>query len=173
MLGDSQIRGPSTASFVITGIQVGKLRAVRLQPMFLVACKLIMCRFLIIPETHFPLKITFFSPYGNFSFMLYSPLGFLSNYFFLYCLIKLRKKLKPTSKPSMPYPYPFIRSLTDSPHKHSLRVTVQRGLCWVLGHKGIYHSSCSQKFSIPAKLLGRLSEITPNISEITSPRKLH
>lgn len=62
MLGDSQIRGPSTASFVITGIQVGKLRAVRLQPMFLVACKLIMCRFLIIPETHFPLKITFFFP---------------------------------------------------------------------------------------------------------------
>lgn len=68
MLGDSQIRGPSTASFVITGIQVGKLRAVRLQPMFLVACKLIMCRFLIIPETHFPLKITFFFPLWEFFF---------------------------------------------------------------------------------------------------------
>lgn len=84
MLGDSQIRGASTASFVIIGIQVAKLRAVRLQPMLLVACKLIMCYFLIIAETHFPLKLIF----SMAIFLSCSILGFLSNYLFLYCSIK-------------------------------------------------------------------------------------
>lgn len=81
MLGDAQIRGTNTASFIIW-IKVGKLRAVRLQPTLPAACRLIICHFLIIPETHFPFE-KFFC--GNFSFVLYSPLGFLSNFpiFFL------------------------------------------------------------------------------------------